>query len=407
MFLFQKTLHSKIWNLRFGNFSSGILLVMLLYQRSIFSRSFWAAVWTIFLFTCILLMGNGIKDLMKLLACNKISYITFYKILGLLIPCSVAYALPIGILTGTLLVFGKLSSQNELVVLKSAGIGLFRISSPVIFLSLLATVVSLAINLYYGPNAISNYRKSISNLIRQAPLNFIQTRTFIKDFPGYVIYIGNREGNQIKDCWLWELDSQKRVNLFIKAKKGNIVYQADKDALVLTLLKGVGEKRSDQHPEHIKDSTLFAILFKQLVISLPLKEILGEASSKKRIGYMTLPELLQERSEILAQKAQLSPQSFLQQKICVQLEIQKNLAMAFSILALVFIAIPLGIKAHRSETFANLALAISLGLGYYFIVIAISWLENKPHFRPDLLVWLPNFAFEAAGIAWFIKANKH
>jgi lipopolysaccharide export system permease protein len=49
-------------------------------------------------------------------------------------------------------------------------------------------------------------------------------------------------------------------------------------------------------------------------------------------------------------------------------------------------------RVSRRETSANLGIAVALALGYYFLTVAVNWLDRQPDLRPDLLLWLPNVA---------------
>jgi lipopolysaccharide export system permease protein len=80
--------------------------------------------------------------------------------------------------------------------------------------------------------------------------------------------------------------------------------------------------------------------------------------------------------------------------------------MAFSVLSLAMIGIPLGVRVGRKETYANVALALILAMTYYFLIIMVGWLENQPALRPDLLIWIPNLLFQTLGLWLIFKANK-
>ena len=84
----------------------------------------------------------------------------------------------------------------------------------------------------------------------------------------------------------------------------------------------------------------------------------------------------------------------------------RKASTAFSVLSFALIAVPLGIKVTRKETSANLGLALALAMGYYFATIVAGWFDNKPHLRPDLLMWVPNLAFQALGIWMFRKVDR-
>ncbi len=371
-------------------------------QRYLFKEFFTASLFTVGIFVFVLLVGNALKDVLTLLASGKISWSLFFDVLLHLTPSLVAYALPLGVLTGTLLVLGKLSSHNEIMAMKASGISLMSIVSPLFFLAILCTFFAMAVNFYFGPKAITYYRSCLANVIRKNPLEFIQAGTFVKDFPSYIFYIGSKRNGWIENCWLWELDGSQAsgVNVFLHASSGYLRYEKDRDALVLTLLNGTGEKWGGIKPDQVPPQ----VLFKETSIALPLKEILGAPTTIKRFDYMTLSELLVEHGKVY--RARL-PSPDHARKIVIQLEIQKIMVMSFAVLSLLFIAIPLGIKVGRAETSANLVLAVGLALGYYFIVMALSLLEEKTHWRPDLFIWLPNFAFQGLGLFLLNRLSKH
>ena len=119
---------------------------------------------------------------------------------------------------------------------------------------------------------------------------------------------------------------------------------------------------------------------------------------------MTLSQLLRERMSVKQAKDGMPGYNY---KIAVNLEIQKNAVMSFAILSLILIAIPLGIKLSRAETSANIVIAVGLALSFYFIVMAISWLESKPYLRPDMLIWIPNIIFQGLGVGLIKRALRY
>lgn len=372
-------------------------------QRYLFKQFFFTSLNTIGLFVFVLIVGNALKEVLPLLASGKIEWSFFFNTLFHLIPSMVAYALPLGMLTATLLVLGKLSSQNELIAMKASGLSLYYILAPLMLLASLGTIFALCVNYYWGPNSITYYRSALSNIIREKPLKFIQAGTFVKDFPGYMFYIEKKSNDWVDHCWLWELDGSQAsgVNVFLHSEKGFLRYDEQQNSIVLTLLQGVGEKYTT-HPDGKNE--IQTIAFDNTSVALPLTNLLGTGTFSKRLGYMTLSELLQNRMPVKHAKAGTNGFS---QKIAVNLEIQKSAVMSFAVLSLILIAIPLGIKLSRAETSANIVLAVGLALSFYFIVMAISWLESKPLLRPDMLIWLPNIIFQILGLFLIKRALKH
>ena len=357
-----------------------------------------AAFMTVALFVFVLVLGNVMKEVVGDLAAGRLSIGFFLYIVALLIPGVIPYALPMGMLTGILLVFGRMSAQSEVVAIKACGRSIYSMAAPVFFIAILASLFSVGINFNYAPIADRTYKSALKNLIRNNPLQFIQPGSFIKDFPGYIIYANSEENKELLGFRIWELDKQGRSRVSIQADKGVLDYNDKTDEIVLTLKNGSAEKARDDDPENLR-IPLPTARFDELVIKLPLSEIIGGMDKgNTRLKLMTFSELMAARDTWHPRPIEeTTPELAYRDKIEVRIQIQKNFAMAFSIFSMVVLAVPLGIKASRSETFANVAIALALAMSYYMMIVVISWLEKYPHIRPDLLIWLPNLLFQTAG----------
>jgi lipopolysaccharide export system permease protein len=147
-------------------------------DKYIFRQVAMSALMTVALFVFVLVLGNVIKEVIGDLAAGRLSMGFFFYIVALLIPGVIPYALPMGVLTGILLVFGRMSAQSEVVAMKACGRSIYSMAAPVFLLAIAASVFSLAINFYYAPAADYAYKNSLKNLVRSNPLQFIQPRSF-------------------------------------------------------------------------------------------------------------------------------------------------------------------------------------------------------------------------------------
>lgn len=340
-------------------------------------------------FVFVLVSGKVIRDGPELLMVGGVSGWMLLELMSFLVMYVFVYALPLGLLTATLLVLGRMSSQREIVAMKASGLSLFNISIPIFFLAAVGTFLSVGINTYLAPLSKSRYKEKIANVIKEDPNKFIQKGAFVKDFPGYIIYIEDKEGAEMRGLWIWGQVPGGGVKGLLRADHGIFSYQDDCQCLLLTLFNGIAEHRDGDASN--------LLLFEELPLRLPLK--LG--SEKKRglgdMQLLTLPELF------ALKKVTKDPA----EKIQIMTEIQKDIAAGFSVFALVTLAIPLGIKASRKETYANLVLAVILAGAYYCSLIMLTWFDNRPDLRPDLLVWIPNIIFQLLGFFWFWRVNKH
>lgn len=394
---------------------------MNLLQRNILYSITGASIGGVGLFVFILITGNAMRDILGLLADGRITLTIFLELLALLAPYAVSFAMPLGMLIGILLVMGRMSANREIIAIRAAGISLWSVSVPVILLATLGTMLASWINVWHAPAARGTYRAILDDIVRTDPLRFIIPKTFIHEFPGYVIYVGEKHEDRLRHFWLWELDDQRRAVRLLRAEEGSFDYDAGQDALILSLRNGFTELRDAQDPDNLQRIQP-TLSFRDARIRLPLDRILGDTPRPRRISTLTLPELLERRdtmrSLVLAEPppdATDPPLSHatgsdidaaFTEQIRTQYHLSRHLAMAFSVFSLAMLGIPLGIQASRSETYANIAIALSIAMVYYLLMIIIGWAEEKPALRPDILIWLPNFACQSAGLALLVRANS-
>jgi len=360
------------------------------------------------LFIFVLLVGNALRDVAELVVAGKLDFWVFLQVLGLLIPYVASFALPLGMLTGTLVALGRLSSEREITAMKSAGLSLYQIAAPVFLIAFIGMVLAVLVNLHYAPQSRVERKALLTSALTDNPVGFIEERRFIHEFPGYVIYMGGRDGSIMKDFWIWELDEQKRVTLFMRAAEGVLDYDEVNKDLILTLKDGTAEQRNAENPEAFGNDMPDSLFFGELPIALPLDQLFGDKDGKRRVSTkdMTFAQLMNHRQVELAKEAETG-EPMTRERLKVQMHIQKNFALAFSVFSLAVFGVPLAIQAGRKETYANLGIALVIAMSYYFLLIMVSWLEDSPSLRPDLLIWLPNLIFQGIGFWMIRRASRH
>jgi lipopolysaccharide export system permease protein len=220
-----------------------------------------------------------------------------------------------------------------------------------------------------------------------------------------VLYVGEKDGERLKDFWIWELDAQNRVKRFARAESGLLDYSNENNTLVLTLERAQVEVRDTKDPENFSKHSI-SPGSDVLPIDLPVSRLAGDRSVKRKPKLLTFPQLMAEWTRLQQPDESVTTEEREKQLMRVQITIQEKASMAFAVLSFALMAIPLGIKISRKETSANLGIGLLLAMGYYFATIMAGWLDNSPALRPDLIVWIPNILFQSIGLWLFYRVDR-
>lgn len=367
---------------------------MKLLQRHIFGSVSTTCLAAVGLFAFVLLLGNLLRDLLGPMLSGQIEFDTFARLVALLVPYVVPYALPMGILTGVLLVLGRMSAQHEITAIRAAGLSLGFVAWPILVLGLLGSAATLAATFHYMPQARTSYKQIIGEAVQRNPLSFIVPQTFVREFPGVILYVGEKRGEELRDFWVWQVDRLQRVRAFARADVGHFDFDVDANTLVLTLRHVVVENRNDDDPEDFSRSPTTSA-FEEFPVQLQLDQLFTRQVRQQKLSEMTLRQLLGEWRR-------LSGPDEAAARIRVAIALNEKASTGVAVFAFAFLAVPLGIKVSRKETSANLGIALLLVMAYYFSTVMITWLDKSPQLRPDLLVWLPVLAFFALG-GWMYR----
>src|SRR6476620_12564776 len=101
----------------------------------------------------VLVVGNIFRKLLPLLVNHDVPMEFLITFVAYVLPFSLIFTIPWGLLTAILMVFGRLSADNELTALRSNGVSIVRICLPLVIIAVLCTVTSIWLNLRVAPAA--------------------------------------------------------------------------------------------------------------------------------------------------------------------------------------------------------------------------------------------------------------
>lgn len=381
-----------------------------LLDRYVFKSVLFTCLGAVGLFAFIVIVPNVARDLLNYMLAGQLPAVLVAKLILLLVPIAIVYALPMGMLTGVLLTLGRLSADSEITAMRAAGISVFRSTRPVLFLALLGVAVGVYFNFESMPRARVAYESSLAAAVRANPLSFIQPKTFIRDFSGYVVYVSDKQGGVLRDLWLWELDAQGRVTRFAHAETGRIDFDEAENALILTPTHVQVETRDAKNPENVSAPQLIVSVGQWEPLRLPLDRFFGRAGGiRVKQEWLTYSQLQAERARLAARPIPADPaaaEKAERERMKLEIVYHDKFNTALAVLSLTLLGVPLGIKVSRRETSANFAIAVGLTLAYYLMTVAVKVLDRHPEYRPDLLLWLPNLILISFGVWLMTRIEK-
>ena len=369
---------------------------------------------TVTVFTFVLLLGNVLREILALLVNGQATIGLVAQALGLLIPFVLVFALPMGMLTATLLVFGRFSADQELTAVRASGVSLVALVTPVLLLSAGLSCVSAMVNLQVAPQCRVAYKNLWFRLGLERASSFIVEQQFMDDFPGYVLYVRKKEGTHLQEVSIYKLSAEGKLEQSIQAASAQIISHVASNQVVLLLYQvhryDLVNPQWDYLPENpltleykpppafTLSTNLSDMTFSQLWQKLRDLERLSVQNKPIKIERASAEELREQKRRLAVMTADLT--------MPVRVQIHRQVAFSFACIGFTLIGIPLGIRAHRRETSAGVAMALILSLIYYSFIIVGQSLETRPEFAPHLILWLPNFIFQAVGAVLLWRANR-
>lgn len=343
---------------------------------------------TVAVFTAILLLGSVLKDVLNLLAAGTLSLGQVGQAIALLIPFVLAFALPIGMLTASLLVFGRLSADQEITAARAGGWSLTALAAPVLFLSVALCVLCAAFNTLIAPRcrvAFKALEQQAAGLSLKPGGSAMVTEGQYVERGSLTLYARRSQGTRMEDVLVYQLRDGRRL-LDARADSGELIPDPSGRSAEL-VLRGV----QGMMVQGTNDLRLWPFYHDEVRTNLVLNTPVGPA--KPKYSDMTFPQLLQERREIRQRGGEPGP---------VVLQLHRQASFSFACFGFTLLGIPLGLRGHRRETNVGIGIALLLLMAYYSFIILGQALETRTHLRPHLFLWVPNFLFIGIG-AWLLR----
>jgi lipopolysaccharide export system permease protein len=173
-----------------------------------------------------------------------------FKLLIYVAASLVPMALPLAILLSSLMTFGNLGENYELVAFKSAGVSLKRILRPLTVVAVLLSILAFLFSNYWLPVANLKSKSLLYDVKQQKPTMDIKPGIFSSDLDDFTIRVQNKKDidgvEHLYDIMIYNHSDGKGNRSVIAAEEGIMTVTPDKKFIEFRLFNGINYDEEEE-----------------------------------------------------------------------------------------------------------------------------------------------------------------
>ena len=331
-------------------------------------------IFSFLILSMVMLMGNLMK-ISDMVVRKGIGIIDAFKILSFFIPYLLGFTIPLAFLMGVLLVMGRLIADNEIIAIRVAGISLFKILNIFLVLGFIFSLFLFILNDRVIPDFHYRYRSEIKNIYFKNVSALIEPGVFSEHFENYILYVADKNGNKLKNVFIYEIDDKQKTTKVTFAKKGEFIVEGD--ILKIKLEEGFRDETVSK-----EKMELYRLNFKVFFMDIPIQKR-EKVQVNKKSSDMRLSELRKKIALIDAPE--------------LKGEFHKRISFSFSCLAFIILGFGISLAVKHREKSINFGIAFLTAGFYYLLFILGEALLEYRYIPPALGMWLPNIIVVSIG----------
>jgi LPS export ABC transporter permease LptF/LPS export ABC transporter permease LptG len=336
-------------------------------------------------FTFLLLIQPLAEQGERLIA-KGVSWQLVARVLLTLVPQALAVTIPIALLIGLLIAFGRLSADRESVALQACGISIYRMLRPVLLIATVAWAITSYVMFVAVPDANQTFREIVYGVVTARAENDIKPRVFFEDFPNRVLYVRDAPsgGGGWFDVFLADTTTPDQPTIFT-AKRGRMAIDRAKRTVDLVLEDGT------RHSTNLRDPAKYEVTrFSEFIIGLDPNTVFPATEILKGDNEMTMAELRVRAAEL--RRGGASPHGPL-------MALHRKFAIPAVCFTFALIGLGLGLTSGRDGKLASFVPGIGVVFVYYVIDYLGRQMAKGQVVPPWLATWGPNLVLGAAAVA--------
>lgn len=326
------------------------------------------------------------------------------KVLALSFPFFVAWAFPASVLLATLLTYSRLTSDSELIALRSCGVSIYRLVLPTIILSFIVTGITFTFNEYVVPASEYQATQTLERALNKQKPSFQERNIFYREY-GQTAQTDNLDKKDKETVlkrlfYAQEFDGERMKGLTILdwSQTGlNQIITAE--SAVWNLAQSTWDFFNGTIYLVAADASYRNIVrFEHQQLQLP-RTPLDLANKKRDYDEMNIAQA--------TERLNLERQSGDEDEIRkLKIRIQQKIAIPFACVVCGLVGGALGNRPQRTNKATGFGISVLVIFSYYLLGAIGDALGLSGSLQPLVAAWLPNILGLGVGGFLLIRAAR-
>lgn len=368
----------------------------------------------------VLFTGFGLK---QVYVQKGLDFVSVFSLFPFLVAKAMPYALPFGMVCACALAYGRLAGDNEIDAMRTSGVHLHYVITPVLAFGLLASAVTYAADDLLSPMLARQseqvQKRVLSTLVRR--FGSIGSPTYSWQFKKddrvqkIHLYVDDIDEEELRGVAIYVTEGDK-VKQTIMAESGRLVYDSEKKQLTIVIRAGTVKTVTPERPARINIVPARIGGEQETFLPYDLSDLGGDAMNDPSYrgtgdNQRSAAECVQEIEKTGRQRdsGAISPDTAARRIRSITKKLNETLveiygrpALATSCFFLALVAVPLSIMIKRGHMLVAFLLGLLLVVAYMVtFVVGSKFLAVSGYVHPGLAVWAPNALLLGAG-AWLM-----
>ncbi|MCU0821695.1 MAG: LptF/LptG family permease [Spirochaetes bacterium] len=368
---------------------------MRILSRYVFKEQIYPFLTGFFFFTFILIL-NKLFVLADLIINKNVDIIIVLRLFLLMLPSTISLTVPMSVLISAIMAMSRLSSDFEIVALRSNGVSSLNIIKPVIVSGAAIFVLMLVFNETLLVRSNKNYNKIFIDILKCSPAAVLEEGIFT-DLGDKTIWIEkiDAKNGELKNIILFSKNNTGGRDI-IKAEKGQWLQKSD-GSKSLNLLSG--RIYSNEFSAHRFTAVDFSNGNAEIMLS-ESQISYTEDKGKLNTGEMnTLDLYLKLKSQGKSYKDDRNTALY-------WIELFKKHAIPFSCFIFSAIGAPIGMISRKNTRGLGFGISVVIFFVYYIIFMTCQYFSIKGIISPFIGVWAANLILLGVSIILIYYKEK-